>query len=615
MCGIFGYVGPSKNATVIVLKGLKDLEYRGYDSWGIAAVPNSPVIARSEMTKQSPSDRLPRPADGARNDKIVVQKKTGKIGDAKLVGFGESSFAFGHTRWATHGGVTAVNAHPHLDCTGTIAIIHNGILENYTQLREKLLKKNHTFVSQTDTEVAVHLIEEYAKTMLFSKAVQRAFNEMTGLNAFIVMNTASQQFIAVRNGSPLVVGFGDGENYLASDAAALLPYTRQVHFLEDDEMALVASRGVMLFNARTGNRIQPKKQLLTWSITQVEKGDYPYFMLKEIHEQPGIIADIAADADDRAGDLAALVRKAEQTYMIGCGTAGHACKAGTQLFARIAGRPVAWHLGSEFDAATQFLSKTSVVFALSQSGETMDTLEAVRKAKAKGATIVSLVNVMGSTLYRESDEQLLLGAGPEKGVASTKAFTAKIAHLILVAYAMAGKVQDGQKLLTKTVRVAKEVLAATSVNAIKKLAKQIKNKEHVYVVGRGMSYAAALEAALKIKEISYIHAEGFAAGELKHGVIALVELGTPCIVFLPNDETYDANLAAAMEMKARGGFIIGISHKPNDMFDYYLHVKDVAEATIIPNVMVAQLLAYYLTIERGFDPDMPRNLAKSVTVK
>ena len=259
MCGIFAYVGPSKKATTLVLEGLKSLEYRGYDSWGIAAVP------------------------AADSTKIVVKKKIGKIGVATVDDIPESSFAFGHTRWATHGGVTQLNAHPHLDCTGTIAIIHNGIVENYEEIKTKLAKIGHVFVSQTDTEVAVHLIEEYTKTMLFSKAVQKAFNQMTGLNAFIVMNTTIKQFIAVRNGSPLVVGFGDGENYLASDAAALLPYTKQVHYLEDDQMALVSERGVMIFNARTGEHMKPKKQTLTWSVEQTEKGSYPFFMLKEIH--------------------------------------------------------------------------------------------------------------------------------------------------------------------------------------------------------------------------------------------------------------------------------------------------------------------------------------------
>lgn len=593
MCGIFGYVGPSKNAAKIVLEGLKTLEYRGYDSWGIAVVP----ITESK------------------NKTIVVKKKAGKIGDASVSDMPSSSFAFGHTRWATHGGVSDINAHPHLDCTKTIAIIHNGIVENYQELKEKLVKKGHKFLSQTDTEVAVHLIEEYNKTMLFSKAVQKAFNDMTGLNAFIVMNTKNNQFIAVRNGSPLVVGFGDKENLLASDAAAMLPYTKQVHYLEDDEMALVSARGVMIFNARTGYRIRPKKQLLTWSIAQVEKGKYPYFMLKEIYEQPGIIADIAADGADLAQELAAVIKKADEAYMVGCGTAAYASMVGSMLFAKVAKRQVTAAIGSEFDYELNFLTNKSVILALSQSGETMDTLEAVRKAKKKGATIISLVNAMGSTLYRESDYQLLIGAGPEKGVASTKAFIGKIAHCVLLAYAAAGKVAEGQKILTRAATAGKEVLAPKSVAIIQKLAKSMKKKEHVYVIGRGLSFPASLETALKIKEISYIHAEGFAAGELKHGVIALIEKGTPCIAFLPNDDTYGANLAGAMEMKARGGYIIGVSYKPHDVFDYYIPVSDAGEATVIPNVMVAQLLAYYLTLELGYDPDMPRNLAKSVTVK
>lgn len=601
MCGIFGYIGSCDQAATLVLNGLKSLEYRGYDSWGVAAVPSGETAQSSSNEKK--------------DIKIVVKKKTGKIGDATVDDFPESSFAFGHTRWATHGGVTDVNAHPHVDCTGTIAIIHNGIVENYEEIKSKLLKKGHRFISETDTEVAVHLIEEYAKTMLFSKAVQKAFNDMEGLNAFIVMNTKNHQFVAVRNGSPLVVGFGDTENFLASDAMALLPHTKQVHYLEDNEMAIVSTKGIMLFNARTGARVQPKKQLLTWSVAQVEKGQYPYFMLKEIHEQPGIIADIAADGADKAVELSQIVKKADEIYMIGCGTAAHACMAGSDLCAKIANHRVNWCIGSEFDNEVNYLTKKSVVIALSQSGETMDTLEAVRKARAKGATIVSLVNAVGSTLYRESDYQLLLGAGPEKGVASTKAFTAKIAHTILLAYAVAGDVHAGQAVLTDAAKVAKLVLKPKSISLIQALAKRIAKSEHLYVIGRGLSYPTALESALKIKEISYIHAEGFAAGELKHGVIALIEQGTPCLAFLPNDDTYGANLAGAMEMKARGGYIIGVSHKPSEIFDYYIPVKDAGDASILPNVIVSQLLAYYLTIERGFDPDMPRNLAKSVTVK
>ncbi len=601
MCGIFGYIGNKKTAATIVLEGLKSLEYRGYDSWGVAVVPT----ASSKFKVQSSKLK----------NKIVVKKKAGKIGNARVDEIPASSFAFGHTRWATHGGVTDVNAHPHLDCTRSIAVIHNGIFENYEDVKKNLAAKGHRFISETDTEVIAHRIEEYTKTMMFTKAVQRAFNDMEGLNAIIVMKADEPRMVAVRNGSPLVVGFGHGENYLASDAAALLPHTRQVHFLEDSEMAIVGQNAIMLFHVRTGDRISPKKQHLPWSITQAEKGDYPYFMLKEIHEQPGIVADITASSISQAEKNAAMIKKSFGSYIVGCGTASYAAIAGSYLFSKIAGRHVNWAVGSEFGYQLNFLTDKSLVIALSQSGETMDILESMKKAKEKRAKILAIVNVLGSSLYRLADYNMLIAAGPEKAVASTKAFTGKIAHLVLLAYALAGTSREGQRVLSAAVNAAKEVLAPASANRMKKLARRIKNVAHIYVVGRGLSYPASLETALKIKEISYIHAEAFAAGELKHGVIALVEKGTPCIVFAPNDETYGANLAGAMEMKARGGFIIGISHKKAEVFDFYIPVKDAREATIIPNVIVGQLLAYYLTIERGFDPDMPRNLAKSVTVK
>lgn len=592
MCGIFGYVGTKSNAADIVLSGLKRLEYRGYDSWGIAAVPLS-------------------------GGRIAIKKKAGKIGSAHVSDVPRSRLAFGHTRWATHGGVTDINAHPHLDCTGTIAIIHNGIFENYEEIKKKLLTKGHRFISETDTEVAVHLIEEYAKTMAFSKAVQKAFNRMEGLNAIIVLNKDDGHLIAARNGSPLVVGFGssaDGEeNFLASDAAALLPHTKQVHYLEDDTMAIIGRHGIMLFDVKTGTHLQPKKQTLTWSVASAEKGDYPFFMLKEIHEQPGIVADIAASGAGQAQKMARLIGTAAHVYMIGCGTASYAAIAGEYLFSKIAKRHANVAIASEFGYHLDFLTKKSLVIAISQSGETMDILESVKKAKEKGASILALVNVLGSTLYREADRKMLIGAGPEKGVASTKAFIGMLSHLTLLAYALAGG--DGSKPLTMAVASMKQILRPAFVSRMQKLARRLKRAEHIFAIGRGLSYPTALETALKIKEISYIHAEGLAAGELKHGPLALVTRGTPCIAFLPDDETYGANLAGAMEMKARGGYVIGVSHKPHEVFDEYLHVDDAREATIIPNVMVAQLLAYYLTMEKGLDPDMPRNLAKSVTVK
>ncbi|KKT66527.1 MAG: Glucosamine/fructose-6-phosphate aminotransferase, isomerizing, partial [Candidatus Curtissbacteria bacterium GW2011_GWC1_44_33] len=394
-----------------------------------------------------------------------------------------------------------------------------------------------------------------------------------------------------------------------------IPHTRNVYFLEDDEMAILAPRKVTIQESKTGKKLGIKKQKLNWNVVQGEKGRYPFFMLKEIDEQPKIVSEIASTNTKQAEKMARIVKRAKGTFFVGCGTASYACLAGTYLFSKIAKKHVNWAIGSEFGYHLDFLNKESLVIAISQSGETMDILESVKKAKEKGAKILSLVNVLGSSLYRLSDYKLLIGAGPEKAVASTKAFIGMISHLILLAYALAGDVRQGQKLLNSAASATKEVLSPRITNKIKKLADKIVDKKHVYVIGRGLSYPTSLETALKIKEISYIHAEGLAAGELKHGPLALVEKGTPCISFLPNDETYGANLAGAMEMKARGGYLIGISYKPHEIFDYYLPIKDVGEASILPNIVVAQLLAYFLAIKKGFDPDKPRNLAKSVTVK
>lgn len=588
MCGIFGYVGYRTNAPKIILEGLKSLEYRGYDSWGVAAVTTG---------------------------KIYLKKRIGKIGEANVDELPASSFAFGHTRWATHGGVTDINAHPHLDCSKKIALIHNGIIENYEEIKKELIKKGHSFISETDTEVAAHLIEEYYKQTDFISAVKKAFNKFSGLSAIMAINTTDNTLAAARNGSPLVVGFGKGENFIASDSTALLPHTKTVHFMEDNEMAVVTKQKVSLFDVQTGKQKQISKMKLNWQIQQAQKGKYPYFMLKEIYEQPEIITNIAQNNLTDAENLAKIIRRSRGCYMVGCGTAAYICLAGTYLFSKIAQRHINTCFGSEFGYQLEFLNKDSLIIALSQSGETMDILESVKKAKNKGAKIFALVNVLGSTLYREAHYKMLVGAGPEKGVASTKASTGKLAHLILLSYAIAGKIDQGQKVLFKAVRGVKKMLLPRSIIKIKKLARKLKNRDHILVIGRGLSYAASLETALKIKEISYIHAEGLAAGELKHGPLALVEKGSPCIVFAPNDETYGANLAGAMEMKARGGYIIGVSYKPHEIFDYYIEVEDAEEATIIPNIVFAQLLAYYLTVEKGLDPDKPRNLAKSVTVK
>lgn len=609
MCGIFGYVGGRTDAAQIVFEGLKALEYRGYDSWGIACVPTE----NNDVVKSTPgrgSKKL-----HTKDTQIVVKKKAGKIGNATVSDMPDSSFALGHTRWATHGGVTDVNAHPHLDCTGNIALVHNGIVENYDDIKRRLSKRGHRFVSETDTEIAGHLIEEYAKTLPFPDAVRRAFNSFTGLNAMIAIKTTDRQFVAVRSGSPLVVGMGTGENFLASDPAALLPYTKCVHFLDDGEMAVITDQSVQITNVQTGQTIPVKKQILQWKPQQATKGAYRFFMEKEMFEQPQIMETIARTGLSQAQKIAAAIRRAHGTYMVGCGTAAYACLAGSYLFSKIAKRHVNWAIGSEFGYHLDFLNKKSLVIAISQSGETMDLLEGTKKAKERGAIVIALVNVLGSTLYRQAHEKLLIGAGPEKAVASTKAFTGMLSHLILLAYALAGNSNEGQRVLLSAVSSTRKILSPKNLAQIRMISQRLKTARHIYVIGRGLSYPTSLEMALKIKEISYIHAEGLAAGELKHGPLALVTKGTPCIAYLPNDETYGANLAGAMEMKARGGMIIGISHKPHEVFDEYLHVDDAAEATIIPNVVVAQLLAYELATSLGLDPDMPRNLAKSVTVK
>jgi len=407
MCGIFGYIGSRPDAKDLVFEGLKSLEYRGYDSWGVA------VISKG---------------------KIIIKKKAGKIGNSEIGGLPPGTLAVGHTRWATHGGVTDTNAHPHLDCSGTIAVIHNGIFENYEGLKKNLIKKGHKFISETDTETLRHMIENSVKFHSFSESVRLAFTKMDGLNAVIAVNASNREIVAVRNGSPLVIGFGKGENYLASDASALLPHTKKVYFLEDNEMAILTDNTVKIIDAQTNKIKKIKKQLINWDIKQGERGKYKHFMLKEIYEQPQILSDIASSSVGQAQKLADRIRASRGAYLVGCGTASYACLAGTYMFSKIAKRHINYAIGSEFGYHLDFLNKDSLVIAVSQSGETMDILESVKKAKERKAKIASLTNVLGSSLYRLSDYKALIGAGPEKAVASTKAMTGMLAHLLLLSY-------------------------------------------------------------------------------------------------------------------------------------------------------------------------------------
>ncbi len=585
MCGIFAYSGKKNNAGDLILNGLKTLEYRGYDSWGVAVKKSS--------------------------GEIYIEKHTGKIGEATLPPL-NTTIGIGHTRWATHGGVTEANAHPHTDCKKEIIVVHNGIVENYEVLKKDLLAKGHIFLSETDTEVIAHLIEEEKKTNTnLEQIILKVFTTLHGLNAIIVFNPQTDEFFTIKNGSPLVFGHTNDDSIVASDAIALLPYTQKAYFLEDNELLTVSPRGFALCNL-DGKTKQIEFTDLKITKEEVSLGDFPHYMIKEIHEQPRVLQNILDSQIKNITLLAEIIKQAYGTYFIGCGTASYAGLAGTYLFSKIAKKHVNASIASEFTYLEDFLKETSLVVALSQSGETIDVLSSLKKAKEKGAKIMAVTNAVGSTLYRLADYKFLLNAGPEKAVCSTKVYTAKIATLYLLSLSVVDKLQTAHNL-QKAIDEVKEVLKNKS--SIQSLAESMKNKEHIFILGRGISYPTALESTLKIKEVSYIHAEGFAGGELKHGVIALVEKGTPVIVYNPEDETYNDSLSSAHEVKARGAYVIGISSKNNPVYDTFIPVANCGDITIIPNVVVAQLLGYYLAVAKGFDPDKPRNLAKSVTVK
>lgn len=590
MCGIFGYIGNENKAAQIVLEGLKRLEYRGYDSWGIS-VKNK--------------------------NKFDIEKHVGKIGDARvkpsIINL-KSSLAIGHTRWATHGGVTDFNAHPHLDCTKKISVVHNGIVENNGKIKKDLIKKGHKFLSETDTETISHLIEENKKNTTLEAAVKKSFKQITGLNAIVAADSELNTIIAVKNGSPLIVGKKGGEYFIASDASAVIPNTRSLFFVEDN-MLLTISKQLKVVLIKTNKIIEPKFEKINWEIEEANIGEYKHFMIKEVHEQPRVIRTIAKNNDKEISALSEMIKAAKGTFFIGAGTAFNACLAGAYLFAKISNIHVNTAAASEFNYLESFLTKNSLVIALSQSGETIDVIEPLNRAKRKGAKIAALTNVLGSTIYRMSDFKMLLGAGSEKAVASTKAYTAKVSILLMLAFSMAGKRKKAKELLFAAANEIDRLLSDRSITQIRKLAKLLSSSEHIYTIGRGVSYPSALEAALKIKEVSYIHTEGLAGGELKHGAIALIEKGTPTIVFAPNDETYESIISNATEIKSRGGVIIGVGSEKSDVFDYFIKVKDLQEASILAQVVPAQLLSYYITLEKKYDPDKPRNLAKSVTVK
>jgi glucosamine--fructose-6-phosphate aminotransferase (isomerizing) len=589
MCGIFGYVGTETELGEVVLDALKLLEYRGYDSWGVGVA-----------------------VDGM----IEIQKEPGKIAGA-TVDFPPADIGFGHTRWATHGGVTQANAHPHLGESGRLAVIHNGIVENFRSLKEELVASGRTFQSETDSEVIAHLLEEQLaggeEDSL--RAFQRVFRRLEGLSAVIALDLGSRSLIAAKNVSPLVAGRGSQGVTIASDALALRGHADEILFLEDSHLVQLTRHGIELFDRETMAPLEPVWTPLDLEERDVTLGAFPHFMAKEMHEQPAVLERLAIDGEAEIRALAEAIEQSFGTFLVGCGTASYAALSGSYLFSRIASHHINFAVGSEFKYHEHFLTPRSFVVALSQSGETADVIESMLAARSRQAKLGALVNVPRSTLDRMVDVRVPLRAGPEQCVLSTKAYTAKVAALLLAAHALRGTYEEGRELVMRAAAGMRDMLTDPWIDRIRDVARSVYQHDHLFVIGRGLAYPTALEAALKIKEVSYIHAEGFAGGELKHGVIALIAPGTPCVVYAPNDETRADILSGAMELKSRGGYIIGVGPANDPVFDVHIPVPDVGDASPLVNALPAQMLGYHAALLRGNDPDKPRNLAKSVTVK
>lgn len=586
MCGIVSYIG-NKEATKIVFSGLKKLEYRGYDSWGIAIL---------------------------KDNQLIIDKHVGRIGDSKL-SLPQSNIALGHTRWATHGGVTVENAHPHLAKAKRFALVHNGIVENYQEIKKELLSKTK-FKTKTDTEVLLRLIEKFSKKMALRTAIGKAFNLIEGRNAAVILDKKDGQLIAVRKGTPLMLGIAKDGVFIASDASPFLSFTKKALILDDQELAVVKKNKLSFFNIKKNKKIKKQQSQVNWSAEEAKKGEYPYFLIKEIFEQPQVLLRCLHQDFRQIEKIASLINKSFGCYLVGAGTAGRVAFLGSYLFSRIAKKHINFCLASEFPNFSHFLTDRSLIIAISQSGETADTLEAIKAAKKKGAKIISIVNVEGSTIARQSNEVLYIKAGPEKAVASTKATTGQITLLYLLAYACTFQLEKAVKLLKSTAAKIDLILKDENMKSVKKLARKLKNKEHLYIIGRGINHPIALEAAVKLQEVAQIHAEGIAGGELKHYALSLIEKGTPCLVLVAEDETKGSILSNAMEIKARGGFIIGLASEKHEVFDYFLKVPNSqSEDSCLVNLVPNQLLAYELAILKKIDPDYCRNLAKSVTVK
>lgn len=611
MCGIVGYIG-TKQATGIVVEGLKLLEYRGYDSAGVVALDF--------------------------NNKLTIHKKKGKVDDLVNAYHPEqivSSLAMGHTRWATHGAPNDVNAHPHTDNSGSIALVHNGIIENYHTLKTQLSAKGFTFKSDTDSEVlAVFIGMIYDKVNDLETAVRTALNEIQGTFGLVVISEHEpDKIIVARRGSPIVLGIGENEYIVASDASAIVGYMRHVIYLNDDEMATLTREGysTKTIKNETVNAIVHELDL---NLEQIQKGNYDHFMLKEIMEQPSTFKDsirgrlLVDDGNVKLGGLSSVADKlknAKRIIITACGTSWHSGLVGEYMLEQLARIPVEVEYASEFRYRNPIINSDDIVIGISQSGETADTLAALREAKLKGATILGLVNVVGSTIARETDAGVYLHAGPEIGVASTKAFTSQLAVLSLLSIWLGRKrelsLADGKALAQElSILPDKIQYILNQVETIKRIALQYASASNFLYLGRGYNFPAALEGALKLKEISYIHAEGYPAAEMKHGPIALIDENMPVVFIATKDEIYEKVISNIEEVRARGGKVIAVASEGDTTISRLAN-----DVIYIPNTMSPfapvlasiplQIMAYYIAVERGCSIDKPRNLAKSVTVE
>ncbi len=612
MCGIVGYVGYRKILPVL-LDGLKRLEYRGYDSAGVTW-PQDGVLMRVRAKGKL----------GVLEDALEEHRST------------RSKVGLGHTRWATHGEPTEENAHPHSDCTGQLVVVHNGIIENYYSLREQLKKEGHEFKSETDTEVLAHLVEKYLDGDL-EAAVRRALEDVTGAYALgVLWSQRPDMLIAARKQSPLVLGIAENETFMASDIPALLPYTRDVIFLDDDEMAVLSEEGISVTSIETGGKLQKETQTISWDAAMAEKAGYKHFMLKEIYEQPQAILNtfrgrIIPDTGEvnlpEIGIDKETINRLKRIVLLACGTSWHAGLIGKYWIEKWAGIPVEVDLASEFRYRDLLIDQDVLTIPISQSGETADTLAGLRIAKNLGSPIVYICNVLGSTITRESDGTVYTHAGPEIGVASTKAFTSQLTALFILAIFLAENRQKMRREEAVTnLKALMEVPGIIEDNLPKwhdhsrNLADEFYTKADFLYLGRHLQFPVALEGALKLKEISYIHAEGYAAGEMKHGPIALIDRDMPVVALVPGDHVYEKMISNVEEVKSRRGIVISLGRQGDTglsrISNFMIEVPD-SDPAVNPFLYTVplQLIAYEIALARGCDVDQPRNLAKSVTVE